>query len=781
VQARWSYGSPQQNHPLISSTPHRKILSTSGGPVCSFIDGQVTNHIKIQFTGPTSSYVTSQISSRAGSCPDTVDGGMTGSYDPNSLRRLSWAESTAAGAQAPQSTGTAYSANSWAGSAASQELHVNTVEEPHSTCSPSPASQETADHFEPARSPDASTDVTNDLPQVEPVDLSKPVEVKTDEPAGSKLSQEVVATGNNTEEASHQDVEPSAAAEPEMDTPCMNGSMSNSESVNGVVREEKAVAVTTVSLDQDMRVAATDLVLDPSLSLENLLEQAEGKMLTLLATEGPDGSYVILSDTLADTKDESSKSSGNEEIRTILHEPSLGEQLEAELKMIKKNLNESLTKSPVGSSCEMSDASEQNSSPSHQNESEPDSLVPVQNSASNQADDSCSEDASIKMYKKAVEKADESELFDDSFTNLENQVTDLVEYMNDPLSDFVKDENTELPVPGESAESPAESTPATRKRKLLDDSPSSAPVAKESKLDRVSRYYTQDMVETVEIEAELVGVPPDNDAASSDESPTLKASPAAWQSCQDEILSRENSLHDMDVNQEQAETRKVSKISKRMSSRRSRELERKSFSSDDQNDMDNDVSNVGADDSCSDESFSSKLANKNLLKSKRGKPKGKIKKIKSEKPSKKCKDLDMSGQDKVKKKDLRKSKAKISDSEDEEQEELPVQKTPRVKEEKSKLLAVPSDNVLESPASGGRVKRAAAKRAETKFATILPSSKREDDQADISSDENSDDSKDNFELSQEIGEKKLYRICKKGSNRYHYMCYITGYRYLLVI
>ena len=649
----------------------------------------------------------------------------------------------------------------------SQEHAVSGAEEPHSTCSPSPPAPGASEELEPTHSSDASNAATtsdDDFPQLEPVDLSKPglpkpegvVDVSNADTASDKLSP-VAVTPVRAEVVPEFDVTQASSSSLPMTSTFVNN-------VKGLEKEEENETshLTMVTLDQEASTVAagTDFVLDPSLNLESLLDRAEGKMLTLLATEGPDGSFVILSDASCEAKDQSSSTIEADDLPIGLHEPSLGEQLEAEFRMIKQTLTDSLAKTRSEEDKDAEQAGDQTAgqsldelTTSMQDDNELDTAGSKLAEFSQPA--AGPDFAKVTEEEEAENKTEESELFDDSLTNLERQVSDLVDYMDDPLSDFVKDESVDIL---------ADESPPKRKRKRLESLLSSGPAAKEGKLDRDSMDGTADMTETIEIEAELVQLPHNSDAGSSDESPEKKT--ASWKSCEDEFFSRENSSMDVTEDQDVAESRPARRSLRMMSVSASPAGPDRADSA--ANSDDNETTELGDETGDQDTYGDDEEESLHLVRKKETRPSrvslknvkvklaGERKKLRLER---KLTVPLLRGKESKEKRTRGRQKARVVSS-DEEGEDHSDQKTPRPSVKKPSLAS--ADEASPSP-GGGRVRRAAAMRAEVKFAQILPSSKQNGDESDISGEDSSGDSRDNFDLGEEVGDSKLYRVCNNSS------------------
>ncbi len=217
-------------------------------------------------------------------------------------------------------------------------------------------------------------------------------------------------------------------------------------SARAVMEEGSTVGATTT----------TNIILEGgSLGLESLLEQAEGNMLTLLATEGPDGTFIILNDTAAtgETTGEASPSTGRDPVNE-LHQVSLVDQLEAELRTLKKNLNESLAKIPVEEAACRADVETMKDEttitadlqdvPSDQEgiaeDSAPVFETPSSPVAAAASATALEEENVGNVTEELVKNSIAGGLMADSLASLEEQVTDLVDFIDDQLDEFIKEE-----------------------------------------------------------------------------------------------------------------------------------------------------------------------------------------------------------------------------------------------------------------------------------------------------------------------------------------------------
>jgi hypothetical protein len=762
------------------------------------------------------------------------------------------------------------------------------IQEAHSTCSPSPPvagtyenSPETLDLSQSAVS--SARAGMEDLPQVEPVDLSKPVLANAKENITSSLIHHVDDAEDPSYRTVHEDKKwngAGPAASPDMPTsgPQISQVGRAVTELPSIGVEEPESGLTTVTMEGDAVQVSADLVVDPGLGLESLLDQAEGKMLTLLVTEGPDGQYVIVSDATSNGESTAGDlGDAARDLNTMLKEPSLVEQLESELRALKKNLNDSVVKVAscgehsktvsvpdvnVSKSEDFPSDHEGNNSDREADNSDHEGKISVyeesapglkpndsiqdakaadhniiandhESSAGDQsnnpdarAESSAAEDSIGIDNEEMPDNSFTGDLIEDSLDNLEQQVSDLVDFITDPLSGFVKEENNSARTPS----GLATESRMFRKRKRLGDSCS--PCRAESKKGKLaSQDQSENMTETIEIEAELVNLHPENggDAAAPSESPMLRCK--SWKSCRDEFFPQlGQSKEELETNIPEGKrsskrsrrlmsvtgspgntapddslTRGHSKSAKRSSSVGHEEEESFSVGPADEESLpdipvkeESCSGGPGEEDGLSDrEEIEEKPSSDEggegkdsdddsiCVPSKKSSPRKKGKRKKA--PAKLVESFEKnkvkkrgrksiesppvrrsmsSGKSNVLKEKSKVLRSKTVLSSDEEENEVRREQKkkskPTVKKTSRESSVVETSVVETSTPTRGRVKRAAALRAEKTFTALPAGSKEDGDQSDISP-HNSDDSMDNFELAKEVDTSQLYRRVKKGS------------------
>jgi hypothetical protein len=707
-------------------------------------------------------------------------------------------------------------------------------------------------------------------PQLEPVDLSKPVPVPVliapkDELAANQSSftplldcssrkaldcKDSPATSMSTEVATAADIHREDGGSPmeEVDQYSSEdeepGVDKKASLVNGTAEENRQSMTTTVTVDAEETVtaAATDLVLDSNLSLESLLEQAEGKMLTLLATEGPDGTFVILTEptaastvtTITNTTSTSAAAivsevgvpAGMEGRDTGGDEPSLVEQLEAELRSLKKNLNDSLAKITADAAA----AAETEAAPAPEveprngpDETPPDLDIMVSDPDTNTSDsvaiadslDSSpvrkparSPDSRTDFMAVLEETGDESprkdteelvkntsispDVIEDSLASLEDQVGDLVDFIDDPLIQFIKEEKRPTNVA-------AKLRSPRRKRKRSRNSSCSDAASQAEKAARLEVLPpTEDLSETIEIEAQLVqlsaGSADNDDAVSSEEDfPVLRRK--SWRSCRDEFLPQRGKSIEVDEEEEEKEKEGDSnrRKGKRCSARRSLRLisaAEVSTASDDEtgvkikmeredlpvlrieDDLKDEMESDPLDGAPSDDAPGPAASPRRLKNSRRGKESAALLMARARENVKSSNRRGGRAATAAKALTARRERWSTSPISAEKIKNEPASKRTRDStipseddgEERLGGRSRMKNALLEecpSTPEGGRVKRAAARRAEQTFAAILPDEKEAGEEDDIT-DQVSEYSNDCFEPAKEMDLGRFCRMVKRS-------------------